>query len=163
MAAELKHLDEHRAAVLENLCETIVPGSRHVKPVVYIDAIMADMPVPQRDALIHSIDALEGAAPHGPEGLAPHTATPAFQFIRALAIEAYYSDFLAPGAAGPTAYEEIDFHSPLAMRIKKDWSYLGLSAPAGGASVGSSAAPGGDASVGLSAAPGGGASVGIEG
>ena len=46
MPGELKHLDEHRAAVLANLCETIVPGSRRVKPVVYIDAIMAEMPVP---------------------------------------------------------------------------------------------------------------------
>ena len=126
MAAELKHLDEHRAAVLEKLCETIVPGSRRVMPVVYIDAIMAEMPAPQRDALIHSIDALREAAPHGAEGLKPHTATPSFQFIRALAIEAFYSDFLAPGAEGPSAYEEIDFHSPLAMRIKKDWSYLGI-------------------------------------
>jgi hypothetical protein len=137
MAAELKHLDEHRAGVLERLCETIVPGSARVGPVLYIDAIMANMPAPQRDALIHSIDELEAAAPHGAEGLEPHAATPAFQFIRALAIEAFYSDFLAPGATGPSAYEEIDFHSLLAMRIKKDWSYLGLSAaPGGGASVG---------------------------
>ncbi len=126
MAAKLKHLDQHRAALLEELCETIVPGSRRVQPVVYIDAIMAEMPVPQRDAVIHSIDALREAAPHGAEGLRPHAVTPAFQFIRALAIEAYYSDFLAPGAEGPSAYEEIDFHSPLAMRIKKDWSYLGV-------------------------------------
>jgi hypothetical protein len=34
---------------------------------------------------------------------------------------------VAPGAPGPGAYEEIDFASPLAMRIKKDWSYLGVS------------------------------------
>ena len=56
----------------------------------------------------------------------PVALTPAFQLIRALAIEAFYSDFVAPGAQGPSAYEEIDFHSPLAMRIKKDWSYLGV-------------------------------------
>jgi hypothetical protein len=128
VAAQLKHLDEHRAAVLERLCETIVPGSARVGSVVYIDAIMADMPAPQRDALIHAIDLLREAAPHGREGLEPYASTPDFQFIRALAIEAYYSDFLAPGASGPSAYEEIDFHSPLAMRIKKDWSYLGIQA-----------------------------------
>jgi hypothetical protein len=110
------------------LCETIVPGSARVGSVVYIDAIMADMPAPQRDALIHAIDLLREAAPHGREGLEPYASTPDFQFIRALAIEAYYSDFLAPGASGPSAYEEIDFHSPLAMRIKKDWSYLGIQA-----------------------------------
>ncbi|HTX13513.1 MAG TPA: hypothetical protein VME22_33155 [Solirubrobacteraceae bacterium] len=127
MAAEFKHLDEHRATVLENLCEIIVPGSRHIQPVVYIDAIMADMPAPQRDAVIHAIDLLREAA-HGAEGLQPLTTTPDFQFIRALAIEAYYSDFLAPGAEGPSAYEAIDFHSPLAMRIKKDWSFIGVQA-----------------------------------
>ena len=33
-----------------------------------------------------------------------------------------------PGATGPGAYEEIDFHSPLAMRIAKDWSYMGIGA-----------------------------------
>ena len=77
-------------------------------------------------AVAQSIDALADAAPDGAEALRPHALTPDFQLIRALAIEAYYSDFLAPGAPGPTAYEEIDFHSPLAMRIKKDWSYLGV-------------------------------------
>ena len=49
MPGELRHLDERRAAVLAILCEAIVPGSRRVGPVVYIDAIMAEMPVPQRD------------------------------------------------------------------------------------------------------------------
>jgi hypothetical protein len=126
MTGALKHLDEHRAQVLERLCETIVPGSSDVQPVVYIDAIMANMPSPQRDAVIHAIDLLRGAVALGAEGLKPLTNTPDFQFIRALAIEAYYSDFLAPGAPGPSAYEAIDFHSPLAMRIKKDWSYLGI-------------------------------------
>jgi hypothetical protein len=94
--------------------------------VVYIDAIMSEMPPPVRDAVNASIDALADAAPSGAEGLEPQTTTPAFQLIRALAIEAFYSDFVAPGASGPSAYEEIDFHSPLAMRIKKDWSYLGI-------------------------------------
>jgi hypothetical protein len=105
MATPLRNLDEQRATVLESLCETIVPGSGRVGPVVYIDAIMSEMPAPAREAL---------------------ALTPTFQFIRALAIEAFYSDFVAPGASGPSAYEEIDFHSPLAMRIKKDWSYLGV-------------------------------------
>ena len=46
--------------------------------------------------------------------------------VRALACDAFYSDFVAPGAPGPGAYEEIDFTIPLATRIKKDWSYLGV-------------------------------------
>jgi hypothetical protein len=128
MTTPLRNLDERRAAVLGDLCEAIVPGSSRVGPVVYIDAIMSDMPPAQRDVVNQSIDALADAAPNGAEALRPHALTPAFQLVRALAIEAYYSDFLAPGAPGPSAYEEIDFHSPLAMRIKKDWSYLGVQA-----------------------------------
>jgi hypothetical protein len=126
VTAVLSNLDERRAALLESLCETIVPGSGRVGPVVYIDAIMSEMPAPQRGAVNQSIDALADAAGGGAEALAPHVATPAFLLIRALAVEAFYSDFVAPGARGPSAYEEIDFHSPLAMRIKKDWSYLGV-------------------------------------
>lgn len=126
MTPALRNLDDHRAAVLAQLCEAIVPGSGRVEPTVYIDAIMSEMPPPQREAVNQSIDALADAAPSGAEALKPLATTPAFQFIRALAIEAFYSDFLAPGAPGPSAYHEIDFHSPLAMRIAKDWSYLGI-------------------------------------
>jgi hypothetical protein len=126
MATELRNLDQPRAAVLASLCETIVPGSSAIAPVVYIDALMSEMSEPEREAVKGSIDALTADAPKGADGLKPHAFTPAFLFIRALAIEAYYSDFKAPGAPGPTAYEAIDFHSPLAMRINKDWSYLGV-------------------------------------
>jgi len=122
----LRNLDEGRAAVLESLCETIVPGSGRVGPVVYVDALMSAMSEPEREAVEQSIDALAEAAPGGAEALQPHAFTPGFLQIRALAIEAYYSDFLAPGAPGPSAYEEIDFQSPLAMRVKKDWAYLGV-------------------------------------
>jgi hypothetical protein len=126
MTGQLGHLDDDRAAVLESLCETIVPGSSVVKPVVYIDALMSAMSAPERQAVEQSIDALAEAAPGGADALREHALTPAFLQIRALAIEAYYSDFLAPGAPGPSAYHDIDFHSPLAMRIDKDWSYLGI-------------------------------------
>jgi len=126
VSTALRNLDEPRAAVLESLCEAIVPGSSRVGPVVYIDAIMSEMPEPQREAILQSIDALSEAAAGGADALAPHALTPPFLLIRALAVEAFYSDFVAPGASGPSAYEEIDFHSPLAMRIKKDWSYLGV-------------------------------------
>ena len=126
MTSALRNLDERRAVALELLCETIVPGSGRVGPVVYIDAVMSEMPPPLREAVVGSIDALADAGPGGPEALGPHALTPAFAMIRALAVEAYYSDFLAPGAPGPSAYEDIDFHSPLALRINKDWSYLGV-------------------------------------
>jgi hypothetical protein len=126
VASELRNLDQDRAAVLESLCETIVPGSSRVGPLVYIDALMANMSQSEREAINQSIDGLAGAAAGGAEALRPHALTPAFLQIRALAIEAYYSDFNAPGAPGPSAYHEIDFHSPLAMRVNKDWSYLGV-------------------------------------
>jgi hypothetical protein len=48
--------------------------------------------------------------------------------VRALACEAFYSDFVAPGAPGPGAWVEIDFAPPLAARLQKDWSYLGVGA-----------------------------------
>jgi hypothetical protein len=123
---ELKALDERRAAVLEPLCETIVPGSARVGPVVYIDAVLTRMPEPQREAAFAAIDALEPVANGGAEALRPVASTPEFQMVRALAVEAFYSDFVAPGAPGPGAYEEIDFVFPLASRIDKDWSYLGI-------------------------------------
>jgi hypothetical protein len=123
---ELRNLDTDRVATLESLCETIVPGSSRVHPVVYIDALMSAMSDAERNAVNESIDALADAAPNGAEALKPLALTPAFLQVRALAIEAYYSDFKAPDAPGPSAYHEIDFHSPLAMRIDKDWSYLGI-------------------------------------
>jgi hypothetical protein len=123
---ELRHLDSERAETLALLCEAIVPGSARVEPVVYVDAVMGFMPEPQREAVLAMIDALEEPARGGAEALKPHALTPEFLTIRALATEAFYSDFVAPGAPGPGAYEEIDFHSPLAMRVKKDWSFLGV-------------------------------------
>jgi hypothetical protein len=128
MTSEMRNLDPGRAAALQSLCEAIVPGSGRVGPVVYIDALMSRMLAPEREAVLASIDALAQAAGGGAQALAPLALTPPFLQIRALAIEAFYSDFVAPGAPGPGAYEEIDFHSPLAMRIAKDWSYMGIGA-----------------------------------
>jgi hypothetical protein len=123
---QLRNLDSRRATVLASLCELIVPGSSRVAPVVYIDALLGHMSAAQKEGVLGSIDALETAAEEGAAGLRPVAPTPAFQLVRALAVEAFYSDFVAPGAPGPGAYEEIDFNSPLATRISKDWSYLGV-------------------------------------
>ena len=105
----LKTLDEERAGAVETLCELIVPGSESVGPVVYVDAALTGMPPGMREF-----------------ALAAQAQTPEFGFVRALAIEAYYSDFVAPGKDGPGAYEAIDFNSPLATRVAKDWSYMGI-------------------------------------
>ena len=53
-------------------------------------------------------------------------ATPGFGLVRALAIEAYYSDFVAPGRDAPGAWADIDFNSPLARRLARDFSWLGV-------------------------------------
>jgi hypothetical protein len=122
----LRALDERRAAAVEALCELIVPGSGRVGPVVYVDALIAGMPAPVRDGALASIDALAPAAAEGAEALAEKAQTPEFGFVRALAIEAYYSDFVAPGKDATGAWAEIDFNSPLATRLAKDWSWLGV-------------------------------------
>jgi hypothetical protein len=119
----LRALDEQRAAALEALCELIVPGSARVGPLVYIDALLARMPPPVRDGALASIDAL---TPATAETLAEKERTPEFAFVRALAIEAYYSDFVAPGRDVEGAWAEIDFAPPAAQRLRKDWSYLGV-------------------------------------
>ena len=119
-------LDEHTAEVVRSLCELIVPGSGRVGPEVYIDALLARMPDAQRGAALAAFGALEQPAAAGPQALAEHQFTPEFAMVRALACEAYYSDFVAPGAPGPGAWDEIDFKPPLAARLDKDWSYLGV-------------------------------------
>jgi hypothetical protein len=121
----LRTLDDRRASALEALCELIVPGSARVGPVVYVDAVLTSMPAPVREHALAAIDALAPAAASAEE-LAELERTPEFAFVRALAIEAFYSDFVAPGREGPGAWSEIDFNSPLATRLAKDWSYLGV-------------------------------------
>jgi hypothetical protein len=117
-------LDQHRSTVVRSLCELIVPGSARVGPEVYIDALLARMPEDQREATLAAVDALEQPASAGAEALAEHWLHPNFLLVRALACEAFYSDFVAAGAPGPGAWEEIDFKPPLAARLDKDWSYL---------------------------------------
>lgn len=123
----MKTLDDERAAAVDALCELIVPGSSAVGPAVYIDAVLDEMPESARGHALAAIDALAPAAAGGAEALARHERTPEFALVRALAIEAYYSDFIAPGRDAPGAYADIDFNSPLARRINKDWSFMGIS------------------------------------
>ena len=125
MSADL--LGERRET-LAKLCETIVPGSGRVGPTVYIEALLGRMPEPEREAMLAAIDSLADVADGGAEALRGRAGTPEFMMVRALAVEAFYSDFVAPGAQGPGAWEEIDFNSPLATRLEKDWYYLGVDA-----------------------------------
>jgi len=120
----MKVLDAHRADRLQALCEWIVPGSARVGPVVYVDAVLAARPPEARAEALRAIDALSDAA--SAQELARHERTPEFGLVRALAIEAYYSDFVAPGREGPGAWAEIDFQPPRAVDLERDWSYLGI-------------------------------------
>jgi hypothetical protein len=114
-------LDQDRADLVCTLCELIVPGSARVGPEMYIDALLARMPEEDRSAALAAFETLRGASAFDELQF-----TPEFQLVRSLACEAFYSDFVAPGAPGPGAWEEIDFTPPLAARLKKDWSYLGV-------------------------------------
>jgi len=119
--ADLQVLDAETARLVEGVCDAIVPGSARVQPAVYIDAVLARMDDGTRAAALASFAALAG-------GLEPHLGTPEFLWARALAIEAFYSDFVAPGLDVDGAWTEIDFNTPLATRLAKDWSYLGIRA-----------------------------------
>jgi hypothetical protein len=116
----LQTLDAETARMVAGVCDAIVPGSARVRPEVYVDALLARMPEPQRDAAVAAFAALAGG------DLAAQVHTPGFLWVRALAIEAFYSDFVAPGVDATGAWAEIDFNSPLATRLAKDWSYLGI-------------------------------------
>ena len=87
----LRTLDASAPRPWRRLCELIVPGSSRVGPVVYVDALLTGMPPPVRDGALAAIDALAPAAAQGADALAEHVQTPEFGFVRALAIEAYYS------------------------------------------------------------------------
>ena len=103
-----------------------MPGSSAVGPVVYVDALLAGMPPDRADGRSRRDRRARGRCRGGADALAEHERTPEFAFVRALAIEAFYSDFVAPGKDAPGAWAEIDFNSPLATRLHKDWSYLGI-------------------------------------
>jgi hypothetical protein len=121
-AASLRVLDGPGAARVRELCEAIVPGSGRVAPEVYVDALLAEMAEPDR---VETLAALFALAPDV-DDLGSRAGSPEFQRVRALACEAFYSDFVAPGAAGPGAWVEIDFSFPLADRVVKDWSFMGI-------------------------------------
>jgi hypothetical protein len=118
--ADLQVLDAQTARTVKKVCEEIVPGSARVRPEVYVDALLARMDEAARGAALGAFASLES-------GVGDRVGTPEFLLARALAIEAFYSDFVAPGVDAEGAWAEIDFNSPLATRLAKDWSYLGIS------------------------------------
>jgi hypothetical protein len=117
--SHLRVLDEEAARMVEGICDAIVPGSARVRPAVYIDALLAGMDEGPRALTLAAFERLAGG------DVAAYAGTPEFLQVRALAIEAFYSDFVAPGVDAESAWTEIDFNTPLATRLAKDWSYLG--------------------------------------
>jgi hypothetical protein len=113
-------LDDETARLVERICDAIVPGSARVRPAVYIDALLARMEDGPRAFTLAAFASVGGGT------IEEHVGTPEFLLVRALAIEAFYSDFVAPGVEAGGAWAEIDFNTPLATRLAKDWSYLGI-------------------------------------
>lgn len=119
-ASSLQVLDVEAARTVKEVCDVIIPGSARVRPEVYIDALLARMDEAGQTHVTASFESLAR------DGIEKHLGTPDFLHVRALAIEAFYSDFVAPGVDTTGAWAEIDFNTPLATRLAKDWSYLGI-------------------------------------
>jgi hypothetical protein len=118
--SHLRVLDEEAARTVERICDALVPGSARVRPAVYVDALLAGMDEGSRALTLASFERLADG------DVGEHAGSPEFLQVRALAIEAFYSDFVAPGVDAESAWSEIDFNTPLATRLAKDWSYLGI-------------------------------------
>lgn len=120
----LRHLGMEEAERVRSLCEALVPGSAVVGPEVYVDALVDELPEAERPAAVADLARVASAAEQG--GLAALAGTPAFERARVMAVEAYYSDFVAVEAPGPGAYRRIGFSFPLADMVRKDWSFMGI-------------------------------------
>lgn len=114
--------------MLASLREGIVPGSSRVTPAVDIAAWLARMTSSARDSVLAAaapVNALADVTDAGADAEGTHASTAGFLRIRALALEDFYSDFVAKAASGPDASKEVDFSSPLATRLAKGWNYQG--------------------------------------
>ena len=118
--ADLHVLDDETARLVERVCDAIVPGSARVRPAVYVDALLARM---EEGPRARALAAFASVAERRDRGARRDARV---LQVRALAIEAFYSDFVAPGVDATGAWAEIDFNTPLATRLAKDWSYLGI-------------------------------------
>jgi hypothetical protein len=117
-------LSDDEAEIVARVCELVVPGSAKVGPEVYVDAAAADWPEERQEQLRAAIAAMAPVREEGETFLALHQDDPEFHLLRAMAIDGYYSDFARPGYDGPTAWDDVGFNSPQALRLRKDWSYL---------------------------------------
>jgi hypothetical protein len=120
----LQVLDAASAERVRSVCEAVVPAAATTGPEVYVDALLAELPRAERPAALADLELVAAAAARGELGSL--AGTPAFERARLMAVEAYYSDFVARSAAGPGAWERIGFQFPLTEGIRKDWSFMGI-------------------------------------
>lgn len=124
--------DEPRAGTAEVLCASTVRESGRIAAVVYVDALLAAMASDAREAALRAFDTPAHAC--APEALSRHECGRGFAPVRALAIEVFYSDFVAPGRDGPSAWAQTGFEAPRAVDLEHDWSYPGIECAAGSTS-----------------------------
>ena len=122
---ELTTFNEREAEVLTAICEVMVPGSGRVSPALYIDAAASSWPPPQLEAVRVALADWDGVVDGGEGFVRERMFTPEFPMLRSLAVEAFYSDWAPPGYHGPRAWQQIGYDHPLAVRLDKDFSYLG--------------------------------------
>src|SRR5665213_477098 len=92
--ADLQVLDAETAQMVEQVCDAIVPGSARVRPAVYVDAKLVQMDEGTRAAALAAFASVASGE------LSEHAGTPDFLWVRALAIEAFYSAFVAGRCVG---------------------------------------------------------------
>ncbi|HVV23472.1 MAG TPA: GMC family oxidoreductase [Pseudonocardiaceae bacterium] len=120
-------LSAGQRAVLARVSALLVPGSEAVDPAEYVARVLPAMSADEEDALHAAIGVFASViAERTPAALAGGTA---FDLLRRLAIEAYYGGFAPDGHTGPTGHDDIGFTPPQAVRLRKDWSFLGRAAP----------------------------------
>src|SRR5882672_1528367 len=101
----LQVLDAASAERVHCVCEAVVPAAATTGPEVYVDALLAELPEAERPAALADLELVAAAAARGELGSL--AGTPAFERARLMAVEAYYSDFVARSVAGPGAWERI--------------------------------------------------------
>lgn len=121
-------LGAQESAVLTWFCEQVAPGSAAVGPVSYVERVLGGMTAAEEDA-VHSAIGLVATCGESTAALAGLVDTDGFRLLRNLAVEAFYGDYLAPGAPGPSGHETIGFAPPQAARLRKDWSFVDGPAP----------------------------------
>ena len=98
-----------------------MPGSARVRPAVYVDALLARMDEGTRAAALGAF----ATVAEGEIGDEPGNAGVSLG-VRALAIEAFYSDFVAPGVDATGASAEIDFNTLSPRGWRRTGPYLGI-------------------------------------